>query len=105
MLLPPPSLAVRGGFLHLAEALAFRRDADTIGSIVRAVIATLRSDKKYNVEPEVVSKGGPVPLMLPQPCLNWGQAAFLLPSALEEIEFGSNGALPLCPFSKGGPNS
>lgn len=47
---------IRGGFLHLADALAFRRDTDMIGSTVCAIIATLKSDKKYNVEPELVSK-------------------------------------------------
>nr|XP_056722177.1 integrator complex subunit 1 [Euleptes europaea] len=47
---------VRGGFLHLADALAFRRDADVIGSTVRAIIATLKSGGKHSVEPELVSK-------------------------------------------------
>ncbi|KAL8175377.1 UNVERIFIED_CONTAM: Integrator complex subunit 1, partial [Gekko kuhli] len=47
---------VRGGFLHLADALAFRRDTDVIGSTVRAIVATLKSSEKYNVEPELVSK-------------------------------------------------
>ncbi|KAJ6656005.1 hypothetical protein lerEdw1_004590 [Lerista edwardsae] len=50
------SLAVRVGFLHLAEELAYRRDANMIDSAVRAIIATLKSDKKYNVEPELISK-------------------------------------------------
>ncbi|XP_042293672.1 integrator complex subunit 1 isoform X1 [Sceloporus undulatus] len=47
---------VRGGFLHLAEALAFRRDTDVIGSTVCAIVTTLKSGEKYNVEPELVSK-------------------------------------------------
>ncbi|XP_061455378.1 integrator complex subunit 1 isoform X1 [Rhineura floridana] len=47
---------VRGGFLHLADALAFRRDTDMIGSTVCAIIASLKSGEKYNVEPELVSK-------------------------------------------------
>ncbi|KAJ7305958.1 hypothetical protein JRQ81_010324 [Phrynocephalus forsythii] len=47
---------VRGGFLHLAEALSFRRDAEVIGSTVCALIATLKSGENCNVEPEVVSK-------------------------------------------------
>lgn len=49
--------AVRGGFLHLTEALTFRRDPDLISSTVRAIIATLKSGEKCNVEPELVSKG------------------------------------------------
>ncbi|KAM7091720.1 LOW QUALITY PROTEIN: integrator complex subunit 1 [Ciconia maguari] len=47
---------VRGGFLHLTEALTFRRDPDLISSTVRAIIATLKSGEKCNVEPELVSK-------------------------------------------------
>ncbi|XP_062999601.1 integrator complex subunit 1 [Elgaria multicarinata webbii] len=47
---------VRSGFLHLAEALAFHRDADVVGSTVCAIITTLKSGEKYNVEPELVSK-------------------------------------------------
>ncbi|XP_072838924.2 integrator complex subunit 1 [Pogona vitticeps] len=47
---------VRGGFLHLAEALAFRREADVIGSTASALIAALKSGENYNVEPELVSK-------------------------------------------------
>ncbi|XP_077172247.1 integrator complex subunit 1 [Paroedura picta] len=47
---------VRGGFLLLAEALAFRRDADVIGSTVRATVASLKTSGKYGVEPELVSK-------------------------------------------------
>ncbi|XP_044289697.1 integrator complex subunit 1 [Varanus komodoensis] len=49
-------VAVRGGFLHLAEALAFRHNADVIGSTVCAIITTLKSGEKFNVEPELVSK-------------------------------------------------
>ncbi|XP_009884374.1 PREDICTED: integrator complex subunit 1, partial [Charadrius vociferus] len=47
---------VRGGFLHLTEALSFRRDPDLISSTVRAIIATLKSGEKCNVEPELISK-------------------------------------------------
>ncbi|KAJ7403621.1 Integrator complex subunit 1 [Willisornis vidua] len=47
---------VRGGFLHLTEALTFRRDPDVISSTVRAIIATLKSGEKCNVEPEIISK-------------------------------------------------
>ncbi|OWK61964.1 Integrator complex subunit 1 [Lonchura striata] len=48
---------VRGGFLHLTEALSFRRDPDLISSTVCAIIATLKSGEKCNVEPELISKG------------------------------------------------
>ncbi|OXB82741.1 UNVERIFIED_CONTAM: hypothetical protein H355_000439 [Colinus virginianus] len=47
---------VRGGFLHLTEALTFRHDPDLISSAVRAIIATLKSGEKGNVEPELISK-------------------------------------------------
>uniref|UniRef100_A0A8C5UBS3 Integrator complex subunit 1 n=1 Tax=Malurus cyaneus samueli TaxID=2593467 RepID=A0A8C5UBS3_9PASS len=47
---------VRGGFLHLTEALTFRRDPDLISSTVCAIIATLKSGGKCNVEPELISK-------------------------------------------------
>ncbi|NXC33659.1 INT1 protein, partial [Campylorhamphus procurvoides] len=47
---------VRGGFLHLTEALTFRHDPDLISSTVRAIIATLKSGEKCNVEPELISK-------------------------------------------------
>ncbi|NXX46962.1 INT1 protein, partial [Tricholaema leucomelas] len=47
---------VRGGFLHLTEALTFRREPDLISSTVRAIIATLKSGEKCNVEPEIISK-------------------------------------------------
>ncbi|XP_028909970.1 integrator complex subunit 1 isoform X1 [Ornithorhynchus anatinus] len=47
---------VRSGFLHLAEALAFRRDAEVISSTVRAIIATLKSGEKCSVEPELIGK-------------------------------------------------
>ncbi|KAK2533726.1 Ints1 [Columba guinea] len=47
---------VRGGFLHLTEALNFRRDPDLISSTVRAIIATLKSGEKCNVEPELINK-------------------------------------------------
>ncbi|NXM11999.1 INT1 protein, partial [Ploceus nigricollis] len=47
---------VRGGFLHLTEALSFRRDPDLISSTVCAINATLKSGEKCNVEPELISK-------------------------------------------------
>ncbi|XP_074866589.1 integrator complex subunit 1 isoform X2 [Carettochelys insculpta] len=47
---------VRGGFLHLAEALAFHHDPDAVSSTVRAIIATLKSGEKCNVEAELISK-------------------------------------------------
>ncbi|NXN93380.1 INT1 protein, partial [Rhinopomastus cyanomelas] len=47
---------VRGGFLHLTEALTFRRDPDLVSSTVRAIIATLKSGEACNVEPELISK-------------------------------------------------
>lgn len=49
--------AVRSGFLHLADALAFRGDMEVVSSTVRALVATLRSGEKCGVEPELVSKG------------------------------------------------
>jgi len=55
--------AVRGGFLHLTEALTFRHDTDLISSTVRAIIATLKSGEKCNVEPELISKGMAVLLL------------------------------------------
>ncbi|KAM8962294.1 integrator complex subunit 1 isoform 2-T2 [Pelodytes ibericus] len=47
---------VRGGFLHLAEALAFCHEPDVINSTLRAIITTLKSEDKCNVEPELISK-------------------------------------------------
>ncbi|XP_072273856.1 integrator complex subunit 1 [Pyxicephalus adspersus] len=47
---------VRGGFLHLAEALAFRQEPDVINSTLCAIITTLKSGDKCNVEPELISK-------------------------------------------------
>ncbi|KAM7143374.1 integrator complex subunit 1 [Molossus nigricans] len=47
---------VRSGFLHLAEALAFRGDMEVVSSTVRALVATLRSGEKCGVEPELVGK-------------------------------------------------
>ncbi|XP_075421680.1 integrator complex subunit 1 isoform X2 [Ascaphus truei] len=47
---------VRGGFLHLADALAFRQEPDVISSTVRAIITTLKSGDKCNVEPELIGK-------------------------------------------------
>lgn len=55
--------AVRGGFLHLTEALTFRRDSDLISSTVCAIIATLKSGEKCNVEPELIGKGTAVLLL------------------------------------------
>lgn len=56
-------VTVRGGFLHLTEALSFRRDPDLISSTVCAIIATLKSGEKCNVEPELISKGMDVILL------------------------------------------
>lgn len=56
-------VSVRGGFLHLTEALSFRRDPDLISSTVCAIIATLKSGEKCNVEPELISKGMDVLLL------------------------------------------
>lgn len=47
---------VRSGFLHLAEALAFRGDMEVISSTVRALVATLRAGERCGVEPELISK-------------------------------------------------
>ncbi|TRY54796.1 hypothetical protein DNTS_001767 [Danionella cerebrum] len=44
---------ITDGFLHLAEALAYRRDSEVA---VRGVIASLRAGKKCNAEPEVIRK-------------------------------------------------
>ncbi|KPP72873.1 integrator complex subunit 1-like, partial [Scleropages formosus] len=44
---------VRTGFLHLAEALAYRRDLEMS---VQAVIATLQAGEKWNAEPELIKK-------------------------------------------------
>ncbi|XP_036408619.1 integrator complex subunit 1 isoform X1 [Megalops cyprinoides] len=44
---------VRTGFLHLAEALAYRRDSEVA---VRAVIATLKAGERCNAEPELLRK-------------------------------------------------
>lgn len=46
--------AVRTGFLHLAEALAYRRDTDVP---LRAVIAMLKAGDRCNAEAELISKG------------------------------------------------
>ncbi|XP_036913853.1 integrator complex subunit 1 isoform X2 [Sturnira hondurensis] len=47
---------VRSGFLHLAEALAFRGDVEVVSSTARALVAALRSGEKCGVEPELVDK-------------------------------------------------
>lgn len=47
---------VRGGFLHLAEALAFCREPNVINSTLCAIITTLKSGDKCNVEPELIGK-------------------------------------------------
>ncbi|XP_029433335.1 integrator complex subunit 1 [Rhinatrema bivittatum] len=47
---------VQGGFVHLAEALAFHRDSDVINSTVRAIITTLKSGEKCSVEPELIGR-------------------------------------------------
>ncbi|XP_043089819.1 integrator complex subunit 1 [Puntigrus tetrazona] len=44
---------VRTGFLHLAEALAYRRDSEVA---VRGIIASLRAGEKCNSEPELIRK-------------------------------------------------
>lgn len=46
--------AVRTGFLHLAEALAYRRDAEVP---VRAIIAMLKAGERCNAEAELIGKG------------------------------------------------
>lgn len=74
----PPFLlsvtAAQAGFLHLADALAFCHNSEVIGSTVRAIVATLKSSKTWNVEPELVSKGGVVP-PLPQPASHFSRPA------------------------------
>uniref|UniRef100_W5K0G9 Integrator complex subunit 1 n=1 Tax=Astyanax mexicanus TaxID=7994 RepID=W5K0G9_ASTMX len=45
---------VRSGFLHLAEALAYRRDSEVP---VRGVIASLKAGERCNAEPELIIKG------------------------------------------------
>ncbi len=49
-----PVSSVRTGFLHLAEALAYRRDSEVA---VRGIIASLRAGEKCNAEPELIRKG------------------------------------------------
>ncbi|XP_051995791.1 integrator complex subunit 1 [Xyrauchen texanus] len=44
---------VRTGFLHLAEALAYRRDSEVA---VRGIIASLRAGERCNAEPELTRK-------------------------------------------------
>ncbi|TSS23714.1 Integrator complex subunit 1 [Bagarius yarrelli] len=44
---------VRTGFLHLAEALAYRRDSEVA---VRGIIASLQAKEKCNAEPELIKK-------------------------------------------------
>lgn len=46
--------AVRTGFLHLAEALAYHRDTEVP---VRAIIAMLKSGDRCNAEAELIGKG------------------------------------------------
>lgn len=46
--------SVRTGFLHLAEALAYRRDSEVAA---RGIIASLRAGEKCNAEPELIRKG------------------------------------------------
>lgn len=48
---------MRSGLLRLAEALTFRGDVEGVSSTVRALVTTLRSGEKCNLEPELVSKG------------------------------------------------
>ncbi|XP_073071026.1 integrator complex subunit 1 isoform X2 [Manis javanica] len=47
---------VRSGFVHLAEALAFRGDLEVVSSTVRAIVATLRSGEECGVEPELIGE-------------------------------------------------
>ncbi|CAB1341759.1 unnamed protein product [Coregonus sp. 'balchen'] len=44
---------LRTGFLHLAEALVYRRDSEVA---VRAIIATLKAGERCNAEPELIGK-------------------------------------------------
>ncbi|KAI7803394.1 integrator complex subunit 1 isoform X2 [Triplophysa rosa] len=44
---------VRTGFLHLADALAYRRDSEVA---IRGIIASLKAGEKCNVEPELIRK-------------------------------------------------
>lgn len=46
--------AVRTGFLHLAEALAYRRDTEVP---LMAVIGMLKAGDRCNAEPELIGKG------------------------------------------------
>lgn len=46
--------AVRSGFLHLAEALAYHRDAEVP---LRAIIAMLKAGERSNAEAELIGKG------------------------------------------------
>ena len=55
---------VRAGFLHLAEALAYRRDSEVA---VRAVIDMLKSGERCNPEAELIGKGRLRPHSEPPP--------------------------------------
>ncbi|XP_056609183.1 integrator complex subunit 1 isoform X2 [Triplophysa dalaica] len=44
---------VRTGFLHLADALAYRRDSEVA---IRGIIASLKAGERCNVEPELIRK-------------------------------------------------
>lgn len=46
--------AVRSGFLHLAETLAYRRDTEVP---LRAIMAMLKSGERCNAEAELLGKG------------------------------------------------
>lgn len=46
--------AVRTGFLHLAEALAYHRDTEVP---LRAIIAMLKAGERCNAEAELIGKG------------------------------------------------
>ena len=48
------ALPVRTGFLHLAEALAYRRDTEVP---LRAIIAMLKAGDRCNAEAELIGKG------------------------------------------------
>lgn len=46
--------AVRAGFIHLAEALAYRRDTEVP---LRAVMGMLKTRERCNADAELIGKG------------------------------------------------
>lgn len=52
--------AVRAGFIHLAEALAYRRDTEVP---LRGIIAMLKAGERCNAEAELIGKGDDVVIM------------------------------------------